>query len=148
MCVEHDKKVLLSPPFSVGFGYSISFHFLHGSDVRWNMRWSVLSCVGIGSILVIVIRGPLSFPLCFLQFYFLIFITVREQLGMYSVHCSVTLSAAVRLLEAEDCQFSQFTVLGSLCCTADVPLVPQHGSIRLGLDSCFKVYFSRSTMFC
>jgi hypothetical protein len=49
--------------------------------------------------------------------------------------------AAVRLLETEDCLFLEFTVLGFLPATADVPVVPQHGSVHFGLGDFFFFFF-------
>jgi hypothetical protein len=68
---------------------------------------------------------------------------------MSSVHCGIAPPAAVRLLKSEGHQFSEFTVLGFLPTTAGASVVPQHGSVHLGLgDFFFKVYSSRSAVFC
>ena len=60
---------------------------------------------------------------------------------MSSVHWGIALLAAVRLLESEYCHFSKFTVLGFLTSTADATVVPQRGSVHLGLGN----FFSRFT---
>ena len=56
---------------------------------------------------------------------------------MSSIHCSIALPAAVRLLESEGRHFSEFTVLGFLPSTAGASVVPQHGSAHLGLGDLF-----------
>ena len=60
---------------------------------------------------------------------------------MSSVHGSIAPPAAVRLLESEGRQFSEFTVLGFLPSTVDASVVPRHGSVHLGLGG----FFSRFT---
>jgi hypothetical protein len=56
---------------------------------------------------------------------------------MYSVRCGIAPPAAVRLLETEGHLSSEFTVLGFLPSTTDAPVVPQHGSVHLGLGDFF-----------
>jgi len=60
---------------------------------------------------------------------------------MSSVHCSIAPHDAGRLLESEGCHFSEFTVLGFLPSSTDASVVPQHGSVHLGLGD----FFSRFT---
>jgi len=68
---------------------------------------------------------------------------------MSSVHCGIAPLAAVRLLEMEGCHFSKFTVLGFLPSTADVFVVPWHGTVHLGLGNFFfEVESFRSAVFC
>ena len=52
---------------------------------------------------------------------------------MSSVHCDITLPVTVRVLETVGRHFSKFTVLGFLPFTANASVVPQHGSVHLGL---------------
>jgi len=60
---------------------------------------------------------------------------------MSSVHCGITLPAAVQLLETEGRHFLKFTVLGFLPSTADASVVPWHGSVHLGLGVFFFFFF-------
>jgi hypothetical protein len=56
---------------------------------------------------------------------------------MYSVHCGIAPPAAVRLLGTEDCLFLEFIVLGFVPSTTDALVVPQHGSVHLGIGDFF-----------
>jgi hypothetical protein len=66
---------------------------------------------------------------------------------MSSVHCDIATSAAVRLLKSEVRHFLEFTVLGFLPSTAGASVVPQHGSVYLGLGDFFEIYSCRSDVF-
>jgi len=52
---------------------------------------------------------------------------------MSSVQCDIAPPVTVRVLETMGHHFSKFTVLGFLPSTANASVVPQHGSIHLGL---------------
>jgi len=86
-------------------------------------------------------------PGCVLQFCFLIIIAVSRVVGDVFCPLQCTPPAAVRLLESEGRHITKFTFLGLLPSTADVILVPRHGSVHLGIWDFFEVYSSRSTVF-
>jgi hypothetical protein len=67
---------------------------------------------------------------------------------MSSVHCGTAPPASVRMPETEGHHFLRFTVLGVLPSTAGVSVVPQHGSVHLGIGDFFFYGYSRSTVFC
>jgi len=60
---------------------------------------------------------------------------------MSSVHCRIVPPAAIRQLESEGRQFSEFTVLGFLPSSTDASVVRRHGSVNLGIGD----FFSRFT---
>jgi hypothetical protein len=108
MYVKHDKKVLyfLFTPLDLVIPFlSIFFVAL------------MLGGIWDGPCWVALLEDLCPFLPVF-QFYFLVFVTVHKQQGIYSVCGTVALPATLRLLETEGCQFSKFTVFGFLCCTS------------------------------
>lgn len=60
---------------------------------------------------------------------------------MSSVHCGTAPPASVRMLETEGRHFLRFNVLGVLTSSADVSVVPEHGSVHLGIEDFLKLLF-------
>jgi len=92
--------------------------------------------------------SALSLSLVLYNFCFLVTTVVPQVAEMSSVHCGTAPPASVRTPVTEGRHFSTFTVLGVLPSTAHASVVPQHGSVHLGIGDFFFNGYSRSTMFC
>ena len=120
------------------FGPFLSICLL-GSDSRWDLRWSMLSFLGMVAIVFSAVSGPLLFPFsCFVSFCFTISIAVPRVAG--DVFRPLRYSPAYRSNSAWNRgsrHLWEFTVLGFLPSTADANVDPQHGSVHRGLGDLF-----------